>query len=170
MRWDEILTRAERYQIERPVIVVLTILKTLFPVDIPDKMLHYGARHGLTDNMIQTILKENIFFEGSTLIDLPQKIKELAGAKSLAEKVHIMRSMIIIFFSQYKSRFYSDLRPSVLRAFFVICAKHAHSLQRYCRACYRMIRYPKKTRRDISVASHLQKQKVSVRKWIRKEY
>jgi len=88
INWEIIIQRAEKYQIARPILLVLLLLKELFNAPINYDILERIKKEGFQDKMLFSLVTEKIFkkptesFSGSSLFTFKISLQESSIAIS----------------------------------------------------------------------------------------
>jgi hypothetical protein len=117
--WDCIIKRSQKYNVLRPVALVLLLVQKLLGVkEIPPVVAETLRNSGYQDDFGLCAVKEYIFPSlGSEKNQLPFWAVDLASQTTVWEKINVILNVPAIMVQLYKIRHYADSDPSIMKTF-----------------------------------------------------
>ncbi len=132
INWGELACRSKEYKVERPVFLVLLLLKKLLQIYIP---LHFFHNIKIVEKeeekIFFVIVSENIFLKKRDNIYFPKGLLDLTSEKHLTGKYRVVLGMFKNFCLEFKQQYYSDFNHSVLKGAQRSSVRHFRTLKRY---------------------------------------
>jgi hypothetical protein len=114
--WDCIIKRSRKYNVLRPVALVLLLVQELFRVKIPPVVAEALRNAGYRDDFGLCVVKECIFPPlDPERIQLPFWAIDLASQTTVWKKIKVILSAPAIIGQLYKNMYYADSEPSVMK-------------------------------------------------------
>lgn len=119
INWDIVILRSQKYNVLRPVALVLLLVQELLGVkEIPPVVVEALRNAGYQDDFGLCAIKQYIFPPvNSEKNQLPFWAIDLASQKTLGGKIMVMLKTPAIIMQLYKIRHYADSDPSIMKTF-----------------------------------------------------
>jgi hypothetical protein len=117
INWDYIVQRSKEYNVIRPVLFVLMLVRELLSIgEIPRIIFEAIRDMGYKDTFIYSAVKEYIFpAQDDEIIFFPFWTIELSDQETLWGKAKVFIRFPKIILQLYNHKYYGDLNPSVIK-------------------------------------------------------